>query len=151
MGRPTDYTPELADEICARVIESDYGLEQICQEDDMPCARSVFRWLAKYPDFSQQYARAKEQQGHVQADRATRDALQAEDPQLGRLRYDARKWQASKLAAKVYGDKITQEHTGPNGGPIETRDVSELASLPREKRQAIREALQGALGNVSER
>lgn len=32
-------------------------------------------------------------------------AVTAKDPQLGRLAYDARKWQASKLAPKVYGEK----------------------------------------------
>jgi hypothetical protein len=26
---------------------------------------------------------------------------------------------AGKLRPKVYGDKITNEHTGPNGGPVQ--------------------------------
>lgn len=105
-GRPTDYSQEMADEICSRVMESDYGLEQICEADDLPSARTVFRWLAANDDFRQQYARAKEVQGHVQADRGIRDALNATDASLGRLKFDARKWAASKLAPKQYGDKI---------------------------------------------
>lgn len=43
------------------------------------------------------------------------------------------------------------EHGGPNGGPIETRDVSALADLPKEQRQAVREALRGVLDGTSER
>jgi hypothetical protein len=39
--------------------------------------------------------------------------------QRNRLRVDARKWLLSKLAPKKYGDKVTQEHTGPNGGPAQ--------------------------------
>lgn len=106
MARPSDYTAELAAEICARVMESDYGLEEICQADDLPSARTVFRWLAAHEEFRQQYARAKEAQGHVQADRGLKDALTATDASLGRLKFDARKWAASKLAPKQYGDKL---------------------------------------------
>ncbi|TXH58050.1 MAG: terminase small subunit protein, partial [Desulfurellales bacterium] len=35
-----------------------------------------------------------------------------------RLRVDARKWLASKLAPKKYGDKVLNEVTGANGGAI---------------------------------
>jgi len=35
-----------------------------------------------------------------------------------RLRIDARKWLASKLAPKKYGDKVAAELSGPDGGPI---------------------------------
>ena len=109
-GRPTDYAPEIADEICARVMESDYGLEQICGNDGLPSARTVFRWLAAHEEFRQQYARAKEVQGHVQADRGMFDALTATDASLGRLKFDARKWAASKLAPKQYGEKLQTEN-----------------------------------------
>lgn len=97
-------------------MESDYGLEQICQADDLPSARTVFRWLANNEAFRQQYARAKEVQGHVQADRGLKDALTATDASLGRLKWDARKWAASKLAPKQYGDKLAvggDDEAGP--------------------------------------
>jgi hypothetical protein len=35
-----------------------------------------------------------------------------------RVQIDTRKWMLSKMLPKIYGDKITQEHTGSNGGPI---------------------------------
>lgn len=35
-----------------------------------------------------------------------------------RVQIDTRKWVLSKMLPKVYGDRITQEHTGANGGPI---------------------------------
>ncbi len=35
-----------------------------------------------------------------------------------RLRVDTRKWMLSKMLPKIYGDKITNEHTGKDGGPI---------------------------------
>jgi hypothetical protein len=125
MGRPSTFTQEIADEICARVMESDYGLEEICEADDLPSARTVFRWLAAHESFRQQYARAKEAQGHVQADRGLKDALTATDASLGRLKFDARKWAASKLAPKQYGDKLAV------GGDDEAGPVRlELSWLP---------------------
>jgi hypothetical protein len=38
--------------------------------------------------------------------------------QRSRLRVDSRKWLASKLAPKKYGDKVSTELSGPDGGPI---------------------------------
>jgi len=34
------------------------------------------------------------------------------------LRIDARKWMLGKMKPKVYGDKVTTEHSGPGGGDI---------------------------------
>lgn len=45
-ARPSDYTPELADLICARIIEGE-SLRSICKDDDMPSAVSVYAWLRK--------------------------------------------------------------------------------------------------------
>ena len=35
-----------------------------------------------------------------------------------RLQVDTLKWKLSKMLPKVYGEKITNEHTGADGGPI---------------------------------
>jgi hypothetical protein len=40
------------------------------------------------------------------------EAFNANDAQIGRLRIDALKWTASKLAPKKYGDKVEIEQTG---------------------------------------
>jgi hypothetical protein len=37
-----------------------------------------------------------------------------------RLQVDTRKWLLSKALPKIYGDKLTAEVTGKDGGPIET-------------------------------
>lgn len=114
--RPSGYSEEIAARICELIVDSDYGVEQICeQNDDLPSARTVYRWLVEHEGFRQEYARAKEAQGHVQADRATRDAINAKDAALGRLKWDARRWQASKLAPKQYGDAVQMKHSGAVG------------------------------------
>jgi len=35
-----------------------------------------------------------------------------------RVQIDTRKWMLSKMLPKIYGDKVLQEHTGADGGPI---------------------------------
>lgn len=49
-----------------------------------------------------------------------------ENIQRSRLRVDARKWTASKLKPKKYGDKVTNEHSGPDGSPIEHKWTTEI-------------------------
>lgn len=141
-GRPTDYKPETAALICERLTEGE-SLRTICKSDDMPAASTVFRWLTLHPEFSEQYARAREVQGDALfddildiADDGRNDwmAVNAEDDvgwrangehiQRSRLRVDARKWMASKLAPKKYGDRVTTELTGKDGGAIEVEDKS---------------------------
>jgi hypothetical protein len=109
-------------------------LRRICAADDMPPESTVRGWVIDHEAFSAQYARAREAQAHAIAEKAVAEAEAAPDPQLGRLAFDARKWFASKVAPKHYGDKVTQEHTGPGGGPIEVespldRIASRLAGL----------------------
>lgn len=113
MARPSKFSQPVADEICRRIADGE-SLRKMCEGDDMPSAETVRRWLAdeKHAEFRGQYACAREAQGDSYAERAVDEALGANDAAIGRLRMDALKWAASKLAPKKYGDKITQEHTG---------------------------------------
>ena len=48
-----------------------------------------------------------------------------------RLRVDARKWIASKLLPKVYGDKIDATLSGPDGGPIKYERIERVIVDPK--------------------
>lgn len=112
-GRPSAYTDDLADAICEAIIASDQGLDHICEDSaGFPNAATIYRWVVERPEFREKYTRAKEAQGHRQADLALKEALGATDASLGRLKWDARRWHASKLAAKSYGDKVELAHSG---------------------------------------
>ena len=129
-GRPSSYTDDLAGAICDRLAQGE-TLSGICQREDMPSTSMVYRWLSTNPDFRDQYVHAREQQAHAIAEKALREAEAAADAQLGRLAFDARKWFASKVAPRVYGDKITQEHTGPGGGPVEIKEIRRVIVDPK--------------------
>jgi len=130
-GRPSLYSEAVVSELCARIARAECGLEQVCVADDMPHAATVHRWLNEYPEFRERYERAKDEQALLVAERALADALAEDDPQkaqLARLRFDARKWTAGKLAPKKWGDKIEQRHTGHDGGPV---TMTVLSGVPR--------------------
>lgn len=93
-------------------------MRSVVTDKDMPSWATVWRWLDADESFRAQYARARELQAHAIAEMAMQEAEAAEDAKTGRLAFDARKWFAAKVAPKTYGDKITQEHTGPGGGPV---------------------------------
>jgi hypothetical protein len=116
-GRPSLYSEELCAELLERLVLSDWGLEQVCDADDMPSVATVYRWIDGRPEFREDYTRAKERLGELQAGRGIRDAMTITDPQRARVVFDARRWHAGKLNGK-YSDRQTLEHTGAHGQPL---------------------------------
>lgn len=144
-GRPSLYTPEIAESICERLAAGE-TLRAICRDDGLPSEVTVRRWaMGDTEGFSAQYAKARELGYHGMADElveiadeTTFDTLRGSEDQpdkpnhewitRSRLRVDTRKWLLSKALPKIYGDRLTAEVSGPNGGPIETMsDPRELA------------------------
>lgn len=126
MARPTDYTPEMATEICKRIMDN-RSLRNVCEDPDMPARSTVFLWLNEHEEFSDQYARACQIRQEIKFDEIEDLAAMAspEDYQVRKLQIDTRKWVLSKEAPKKYGDKISQEISGKDGGPIETKELSD--------------------------
>lgn len=123
-GRPTDYTQELADKICEQLALG-YSMRTVCKAEEMPCPATVFSWLRKYPEFLEQYTRAKEEATDALADEITDIAddgsndwmeinkggykmtvLDREHVDRSKLRIETRKWIMAKMKPKKYGDKV---------------------------------------------
>jgi len=122
-GRPTEYTEALAAYIL-KELASGRSLRSICSESGMPAESTVRLWVTDDREgFSAQYARAREAQVDAMAEDILEiaDVGNEEDTQRAKLRIDARKWLMSKIAPKKYGDKVMNEHSGPDGGPIPVR------------------------------
>lgn len=119
MGRPTTYTPYIAEQICLRLMEGE-SLRTICKDESMPSRASVNKWLIDNTEFSDQYARAREAQAEVLADEiiciaddATRDDVKDSGAlERAKIRIDARKWYSSKVAPKKYGNHKSVEWKG---------------------------------------
>lgn len=124
-GRPTDYTPALAEEICDAIASDSKGLRRLCKEHGhWPVKANIYKWLKKHPEFRDLYAQAKQHQIEALideileiADDTSNDTIIKVDDDgnekrvcnnewinRSRLRIDSRKWLAAKLAPRLYGD-----------------------------------------------
>ena len=149
MARPSDKTPEVTARICSLLLEG-VSVTAMCKlHDDLPEAGTVFRWLSEDSQFRDDYARAKIAGCEALADAlleisddGTNDYVDAVDKkgkairqfdgehvQRSRLRVDTRKWYLSKLVPKIWGEKISHEHSGPEGGPIKFDDSTAAARI----------------------
>ncbi|MGE4718789.1 ubiquitin carboxyl-hydrolase [Yersinia enterocolitica] len=111
-GRPSDYTPEIAETICNLLMEGE-SLRAICKRDDVPHIATVLAWLHRHEEFHEQYVRAREIQAEVMAEDiimyADSAAEEASAVAKARLQVDARKWYASKVATRRYGDRVQHD------------------------------------------
>ena len=124
-GRPTDYGDEVVDLICSRLAVGE-SLNRICKDADMPAMSTVFGWLSKYPEFLEKYTRAREAQAETHADRIIEIADDADiDAHHKRIMVDARKWVASKLKPKRYGDKLDLDHSGNVGLTVTVKRLTD--------------------------
>lgn len=119
-----------------RIAEGE-SMNSICKEPGMPSRKALLERIAKDELVRKLYEVAIDQRTEVHAeeiieiaDDGTNDWMESHDPDnpgyrangehinRSRLRIDARKWIASKLKPKKYGEKIQQEVSGPDGGAI---------------------------------
>ena len=135
-GRPTIYSEELAAEICSQLSQG-IALRTVCKEENMPGTTTVFRWLAAHSEFRDQYARAKAESADAMAEDMLAIADEIEDKIIGndrsdgarvqaqKVRVDTRKWLASKLQPKKYGDRL---EVVPPGGEALTPEAEAIMS-----------------------
>lgn len=157
MATPKPYDPQIGDEICERLANGE-SLRKITLPKEMPHIATICRWLVANPEFSEQYARAREAQADALADEildiaddGSNDWMADREEEAGvayngdavarsKLRVDARKWVAAKLKPKKYGDKLdlTSDGKALNGAAIVDR-ARERARLALEQRLLLEE------------
>ena len=130
MPKEIEYTTELGEMICEAISDSQLVLKNLCESIDwMPKPTTIKKWIrldkreneSDTEGFATLYARAKEEQADslveemlTIADDASKDTLAGEFGEHGnavavaraRLQVDTRKFIASKLKPKKYGDKL---------------------------------------------
>lgn len=143
LGRPTIYSDELAKEICMSIAKGK-SVRHICKPEDMPAMSTIFLWLLDNDEFSEQYARAKTIQAMVMEEDIIEIVDGDGDVQRDKLRAETRKWLMTKLAAKKYGEKIQQEITGKDGGPIKTDSMPDLSNLTEDQLKVLKTISAGA-------
>jgi hypothetical protein len=111
--------PKRAPGVCAHIVAGK-SLDAISAEPGGPKLATITRWMADCPEFRRAYARARA----LWADRLTEQVVQIADglgeeageeaARSGRMRIEARKWAANRMAGPV---DLPQE-TPPTPGRI---------------------------------
>lgn len=151
VGRPSSYTPEIGKKICDLVATHSYGLKKLCAEhDDLPEQVTINKWMWDFPEFLRQYEVAKQHQSQLMIEECEELAASVEtyiDAQGNvrrdsasvahrKLMIDQKRWHASKLAPKKYGDKALTEMVNEKGEEILAEVKKVQAGLNKKSKKA---------------
>ena len=132
---PSAYTIQIAARICELMSEGK-SLTEVCALPGMPTRQTIIKWRVAHDEFAKMYREAREAQAEYyvdqilrEADRRSQDRVSAIDK---RTKIDTLKWIACKFYPRVYGDRVAQEISGPDGGPIRLTAVD---APPQETRE----------------
>lgn len=121
IGRPCEFTEAFSSAFCERIAGGE-AVKSICSDPDMPSMDTVFKWLARFPVFTECYIRARETRAHSRFESIgqTLDDMRTGkiDAQMARVEVDALKWLCGKELPTRYGDLTRMEHSGPGGAAI---------------------------------
>lgn len=145
-GRPTLYTEELADRICDLIATNTCSLQRMCKEHDwMPAFRTIFKWLHEKDKehFMHKYAHAKKMQADLMVEELTDISdngqtdyyvdekgnfkVDHENIQRSKLRVDTRKWIASKILPKKFGERLDLTTGGEKLNSEQQFDLTKLS------------------------
>lgn len=119
--------------ICAEIAQGNSLKSILSNDETLPCYASFMTWIGENEEFLEKYQAAVDVRTDIRAEEITEIADQDPDTYvdangqtridpafvaLQKNRMDARKWEASKLKPKKYGDKVNVEATGKDGTPL---------------------------------
>ena len=150
--RPSIYTEALADRICEIVGTHPVGLPTLCKMfPEIPSYETINVWRWSKKSFADKYAAAKRFQAEMMAEslEAVTDELlddsyldkdgvrRVDSGMVARARIitDSRKWTASKLAPKIYGDKQIIEQTTSENEKLKEEIANLRAELNKKNKR----------------
>lgn len=107
VGRPTDYTPELGEQIL-ELHANGVSIKDICDTNLWAplYPSTVMRWAENRPDFALALGRARKMCADALAEQTLAMLEKERDPQRARVAIQARQWLAGKLDSARFGDKV---------------------------------------------
>lgn len=114
---PEPNKAEKVERVCRVIETTNKGVCRICKDEadnpDFPSEDAFYRWRNESEDLKERYARAKSDQSELLVDEMLEIADDKErEPNCRRVSIDTRKWIASKLKPKKFGDKLELDHKG---------------------------------------
>jgi hypothetical protein len=134
------FTQALFDKICDLIAEG-MSLREVCKIKGMPNRRTFHDWHQRTPELQTQYDRACLEREDLYFEQIiaiadecrkgiktttkgsgkskTVETVETDMTERAKIQIDARKWTLARMNRKKYGDHVTEELTGPNGGPLQ--------------------------------
>ena len=148
VGRPTTYSPEIADTIFDLMVE---GMDMVEACKALGLNRgTVYRWKDAHPDFESLCARAREAMMEKRLSDlrlSIKDAKKnKEDPTWFRVELSFEQWNAERVAPRLYAPKNKTEVTGKDGAPIQLQQhtIIDSRNLSQDEREMLRQVLLAA-------
>lgn len=132
--RPQAFDVEIAGVLCDLISASAAPLVRHLEDSSMPSRVTFFRWLRENPTFAMDYAEARRRQADFlmeetieiadtpmigerteDSDKNGSKVIRFDNVERSRLRTDIRRWAASRLNPKKYGDRVAL--TGAEDAP----------------------------------
>lgn len=118
IGRPTDYSEKLAENIC-NWIAGGNSLRSFCRSESAPDVSTVCRWIIRHDEFRKQYVQAREAAGYAHGDKVIEvvELLQDKDidAQTAKAMMDGLKWAAERMAPRAHAPRSTIDSTSSDG------------------------------------
>ncbi|MGG1947096.1 hypothetical protein AB1286_20145 [Trinickia sp. NRRL B-1857] len=127
------FSQGLFDRICALLADGK-SVRGVCKGARMPDRVTFLGWTHRTPELRQQYEEACAAGEDAICDDIQYIADTVRDAKRAAVQIDARKWKLKIMNRRKYGDHVRNEHSGPNGGPIETKQqIVRLRMTPVEE------------------
>lgn len=110
VAKTAGYSSALVERICAEIASGE-TMKAIVKMPDMPSEKTVYRWLAKYPEFVERYVLAHQLARH-HAEQELIDLADAAPPTnegaaKAKLQIWARQWVMGVRMPRHYGKQLT--------------------------------------------
>ena len=107
------YSPKLTDEICRRIAPGE-PIRWILREKTKPNWDTLRRWMEKYPQFGEKYAKAMEHRAdyiaHKMVELASRCEKEPKNANGYKVAASILQWQAAMGNPKKYSEKLLMQH-----------------------------------------
>lgn len=130
IGRPSLYTPELAEEICERMVGGEDLVSIVEDSEHIPNLSTIFRWMEAFPSFREMYARARDLQQDVFAAQTIRISDRQEIGEKTEIRTEGEAEITRALVSRDVGSEVVLKSTEGRMAVTITEDmVGQQATL----------------------
>lgn len=113
------FTQEAFDAICEAIADG-RSVRETCEIEGMPDRTTFNKWRKSNDELQKQYDQACRDRELAIFDDIHYIADHEPDPKVAKVRIESREWTLARMNRKQYGNHVSNEHTGADGGPIKT-------------------------------